>query len=155
MCPDLVTPEKKKIERYIRGLPERVKANVTSSKLASLHDAINMDRELIEQAIQAKQNRKQEAAKAYVAAPTEGKAYIGNLPLCNRCKALHHGLCPPRCGRCQKVGHHEKNYRVRAPTTGVFTPFIDIAPAALDTSYDVQIAYGKVVTTTLFSVVQP
>ncbi|GJY56916.1 putative reverse transcriptase domain-containing protein, partial [Tanacetum coccineum] len=34
MCPDLVTPEKKKIERYIRGLPERVKANVTSSKPA-------------------------------------------------------------------------------------------------------------------------
>ncbi|GJZ37996.1 hypothetical protein Tco_0584187 [Tanacetum coccineum] len=54
MCPDLVTPEKKKIERYIRGLPERVKANVTSSKPASLHDAINMDREFIEQAIQAK-----------------------------------------------------------------------------------------------------
>ncbi|GJZ98643.1 putative reverse transcriptase domain-containing protein [Tanacetum coccineum] len=25
MCPDLVTPKKKKIERYIRGLPERVK----------------------------------------------------------------------------------------------------------------------------------
>ncbi|GJU24556.1 hypothetical protein Tco_1163177 [Tanacetum coccineum] len=54
MCPNLVTPEKKKIERYIRGLPEKVKANVTSSKPASLHDAINMARELIEQAIQAK-----------------------------------------------------------------------------------------------------
>ncbi|GJW68700.1 putative reverse transcriptase domain-containing protein [Tanacetum coccineum] len=57
MCPDLVTPEKNKIERYIRGLLERVKANVTSSKPASLHDAINMARELIEQAIQAKAMR--------------------------------------------------------------------------------------------------
>ncbi|GJR41995.1 reverse transcriptase domain-containing protein [Tanacetum coccineum] len=57
MCPDLVTPEKKKIERYIRGLPERVKANVSSSKPASLHDAINMARELIEQAIKAKATR--------------------------------------------------------------------------------------------------
>ncbi|GJX60272.1 putative reverse transcriptase domain-containing protein [Tanacetum coccineum] len=57
MCPNLVTHEKKKIERYIRGLPERVKANVTSSKPASLHDAINMARELIEQAIQAKATR--------------------------------------------------------------------------------------------------
>ncbi|GJY02927.1 hypothetical protein Tco_0361079 [Tanacetum coccineum] len=57
MCPDLVTPERKNIERYIRGLPERVKANVTSLKPASLHDAINMARELIEQAIQAKVTR--------------------------------------------------------------------------------------------------
>ncbi|GJS05922.1 reverse transcriptase domain-containing protein [Tanacetum coccineum] len=51
MCPDLVTPEKKKIERYIRGLPERVKENVTSLKPASLYDAINMAHELVEQAV--------------------------------------------------------------------------------------------------------
>nr|GEY38954.1 hypothetical protein [Tanacetum cinerariifolium] len=112
MCPYLVTHEKKKIERYIRGLPERVKANVTSSKHASLHDVIYMARKLIEQAIKAKatrigernkrkwedhqrnnsnnrnnntyhrqQNRRQEAVEAYVAAPAEGKVYLGNLPL--------------------------------------------------------------------------
>ncbi|GJS09845.1 hypothetical protein Tco_0366641 [Tanacetum coccineum] len=63
MCPDLVTPENKKIERYIRGLPKRVKANVTSSKPTSLHDAINMARELIEQAIQAKATRIGESNK--------------------------------------------------------------------------------------------
>ncbi|GKA71167.1 hypothetical protein Tco_0777306 [Tanacetum coccineum] len=63
LCPDLVTPEMKKIERYIRGLPERVKANVTSSKPASFHDAINMARELIEQAIQAKAMRIGESNK--------------------------------------------------------------------------------------------
>ncbi|GJY02069.1 hypothetical protein Tco_0360221 [Tanacetum coccineum] len=57
MCPNLVKPEKKKIERYIRGLPKKVKANVTSLKPTSLHDAINMARELIEQAIQAKATR--------------------------------------------------------------------------------------------------
>ncbi|GJV78878.1 hypothetical protein Tco_1514748 [Tanacetum coccineum] len=125
--PDLVTPEKKKTERYIRGLPERVKANVTSSKPASLHDAINIARELIEQAIQGKatrigksnkrkwedhqrnnnnrntnthhqqQNRRQEVAKAYATAPAEGRGYTGNLPLCNRYKAHHYGPCSPRC----------------------------------------------------------
>ncbi|GKB80970.1 hypothetical protein Tco_0947865 [Tanacetum coccineum] len=116
-----------------------------SSKPASLHEAINMARELVEQAIQAKatrigesnkrkwedhqrnhnnrninthhqqQNRRQEAAKAYVAAPAEGKGYAGTLPLCNRYKAHHHGPCPPRYGKCQKVGHHEKDCRARAP----------------------------------------
>ncbi|GKA95971.1 hypothetical protein Tco_0818066 [Tanacetum coccineum] len=50
-------------KRYIRGLPERVKANVTSSKPASLHDSINMACELIEQAIQAKATRIGESYK--------------------------------------------------------------------------------------------
>ncbi|GKE90437.1 putative reverse transcriptase domain-containing protein [Tanacetum coccineum] len=49
MCPELVSTEKKKIEKYIRGFPEGIKGNVTSSKPATLHDAINMARELIEQ----------------------------------------------------------------------------------------------------------
>ncbi|GKF04939.1 putative reverse transcriptase domain-containing protein [Tanacetum coccineum] len=113
MCPGLVAPERKKIERFIRGLPEKVKANVTSSKPASLHEAINMARELVEQAIQAKaarigesnkrrweehqgsnsnhnhniyhqqQNMRQKGAKAYTTAPAERKGYLGTRPLCN------------------------------------------------------------------------
>ncbi|GJS84998.1 hypothetical protein Tco_0751539 [Tanacetum coccineum] len=47
MCPELVSTEKKKIKKYIRGFLEGVKGNVTSSKPATLHDAINMARELI------------------------------------------------------------------------------------------------------------
>ncbi|GJY45360.1 putative reverse transcriptase domain-containing protein [Tanacetum coccineum] len=54
MCPELVSTKKKKIEKYIRGFPEGIKGNVTSSKPATLHDAINMARELIEQGVQAK-----------------------------------------------------------------------------------------------------
>nr|GEY41640.1 hypothetical protein [Tanacetum cinerariifolium] len=38
----------------IKGFPKRVKVNVTLSKPASLHDAINMAHELVEQSIQAK-----------------------------------------------------------------------------------------------------
>ncbi|GKB46703.1 putative reverse transcriptase domain-containing protein [Tanacetum coccineum] len=52
MCPDLVPTEKKKVERYIRGFPERIKGNITSSKPTTLQDAINMARELVEQAVQ-------------------------------------------------------------------------------------------------------
>nr|GEU38317.1 hypothetical protein [Tanacetum cinerariifolium] len=54
MCPDLVTLERKKIEHYVRGLSKKFKANVTSSKPANLHEAINMARELVKQAIHAK-----------------------------------------------------------------------------------------------------
>ncbi|GKF07423.1 hypothetical protein Tco_0041647, partial [Tanacetum coccineum] len=63
MCPELVAPERKNIECFIRGLPEKVKANVTSSKPASIHEAINMAHELVEQAIQAKAIRVGESNK--------------------------------------------------------------------------------------------
>ncbi|GKF02002.1 putative reverse transcriptase domain-containing protein [Tanacetum coccineum] len=126
--------EKKKIEKYIRGFPEGIKGNVTSSKPATLHDAINMARELIEQGVQAKalrigdsnkrkwedqqgnnhhqqQNRRQEAAKVYVAAPAKGRG--------NRCKAHHQpGPCPPRCGKCHKLGHQEGECQTRIPVAG-------------------------------------
>ncbi|GJR18575.1 putative reverse transcriptase domain-containing protein [Tanacetum coccineum] len=106
---------------------------------ATLHNAINMARELIEQGVQAKalrigdsnkrkwenqqgnnyhqeQNRRQEAAKVYVAAPTKGRGYAGNLPWCNTCKAHHQpGPCPPRCGKCHKLGHQEGECRTRIP----------------------------------------
>ncbi|GJS02485.1 hypothetical protein Tco_0318993 [Tanacetum coccineum] len=35
------------------------------------------------------QNRRQEVAKVYVAAPAKGRGYARNLPWCNRCKAHH------------------------------------------------------------------
>nr|GEW76177.1 hypothetical protein [Tanacetum cinerariifolium] len=125
MCPELVTLERKKIEHYIRGLPKKVNANVTSSKPVSLQKAINMARELVEQVIQAKatrieesnkrkwedhqgnnrshnhntyhqqQNQRQEDAKAYVAAPTERKCYLCTRPLCNLCNLHHDALMCP------------------------------------------------------------
>ncbi|GJV08240.1 putative reverse transcriptase domain-containing protein [Tanacetum coccineum] len=262
MCPELVPTEKKKIERYTRGFPERIKGNITSSKPATLHDAINMARELVEQAVQGRatrigesnkrkwedhqrnnnnnnnnnnnrnrnnnyhqqQNRRQETARAYAAAPTENRGYAGNLPKCNRCNFHHSGRCPPKCQKCQRTGHLEKDCRAILPgacndflqnatcygcgekghlknkcpkagnqhnegararayvvvenpqqnpnvVTGMFllndhyacilfdsgaeksfvssafTPFIDIAPTALNTSYEVELADGKVVST--------
>ncbi|GKA27824.1 putative reverse transcriptase domain-containing protein [Tanacetum coccineum] len=185
MCPALVPNEKKKIERYIKGFPERIKGNITSSRPTTLHDAINLARELVEQAVQGKaaRNRRQETGRAYAATPAKGRGYNGNLPMCHRCKAHHQqGPCPPKCSRCNKIGHKEKDCWVRIPAIGgnalqdvtcfgceekghyrhnvlfdlgaersfvsiEFTPFIDIAPAALNTSYKVELADGKIVRT--------
>nr|GEW07037.1 ribonuclease H-like domain-containing protein [Tanacetum cinerariifolium] len=63
MCPDLVPNEKKKIKRYTKGFPERIKGNITSSRPTKLHDAINFTRELVEQAVQGKAARINEAIK--------------------------------------------------------------------------------------------
>ncbi|GJV89963.1 putative reverse transcriptase domain-containing protein [Tanacetum coccineum] len=118
MSPDLVMHERKKIERYVRGLPERVKANFTSSKPASLHEAINMARELVQQAIQAKAIRIRESNKRkwedHKRNNNNNNRNI-NTHHQQQNRRLHHfGLCPPRCGKCQRIGHHEKDCRARA-----------------------------------------
>ncbi|GJT95631.1 putative reverse transcriptase domain-containing protein [Tanacetum coccineum] len=193
MCLELVPTEMKKIERYTRGFPERIKGNITSSKPSTLHDAINMARELVKQVVQGRatrigesnkrkwedhqrnnnnnhnnnnrnnnyhqqQNRRQETARAYAAAPTENRGYARNLPKCNRCN-FHH-----KCASVIGVGnpnvvtgtfllndHYacilfdsgaEKSF-----VSSAFTPFIDIALTALNTSYEVELADGKVVST--------
>ncbi|GKE39611.1 hypothetical protein Tco_1463016, partial [Tanacetum coccineum] len=143
LCPSMVTPEYKKIERYVWGLPEKIQGNVTSSKPAIAHEAIRMAHSLTYQAVQFKavrsgeaskrkwedyqsggnnnnnnrnnthhhqQNRRQEAAKVYVAAPTKGKVYLENLPLCNRCKLHHLGHCSVKCMKCKRIGHQTKDY---------------------------------------------
>ncbi|GJV15058.1 hypothetical protein Tco_1360381 [Tanacetum coccineum] len=63
MCPELVPTEKKKIEKYVRGFPKRIKGNITSSKHANLHEAINMARELVEQSVQGRAARIRESNK--------------------------------------------------------------------------------------------
>nr|GEW77619.1 hypothetical protein [Tanacetum cinerariifolium] len=114
MCPELVPTERKKIEKYVRGFPERIKGNITSSKPATLHDAINMARKLVEQAVQGRASR-----------IVEGKGYVGNLAKCNRCNFHHNGQCPPKCSKCQRTGYWEKGYIFRVPGSGV-TPLRDV-----------------------------
>nr|GEV73614.1 putative reverse transcriptase domain-containing protein [Tanacetum cinerariifolium] len=171
MCPDLASNEKKKTKRYIRGLPERIKGNITFLKPTTLYDAINMARELVEQAVQGKaarvserNKRKQKAARVYVAAPTVRRNYAGNAPYCNKCRLHHYGadvnsLQDVTCYGCGEKGHpknkcpkgrNQQNDGARAEksfVSTVFTPFINIAPATLDTSYEVELADGKVVST--------
>nr|GFD00746.1 putative zinc finger, CCHC-type [Tanacetum cinerariifolium] len=53
------------------------------------------------------------ALTAYAAAPAEGRGYAGNLPRCNRCNSHHNVQCPPKCRKCQRTGHQEKDFRVR------------------------------------------
>ncbi|GKA43797.1 putative reverse transcriptase domain-containing protein [Tanacetum coccineum] len=181
MCPKLVPTENKKIKKYIRGFPERIKGNITSSKLATLHDAINMARKLVEQAVQGRAARIGESNKMKWEdhqrntnnnnpnnnnnPPAEGRGYTENLP---RKKIVELGF--QNGGACARaymvVENPQQNPNVVMSTfllndhyacilfdsgaeksfvSSVFTPFIDITLAALNTSYEVKLADGKVV----------
>nr|GEU83651.1 hypothetical protein [Tanacetum cinerariifolium] len=57
LCPDAVPNEKKKVKLYIKGLPKIIKGETTSSRLATLIEAVRMAHALMEQKIQAKNER--------------------------------------------------------------------------------------------------
>nr|GEX32055.1 putative reverse transcriptase domain-containing protein [Tanacetum cinerariifolium] len=63
LCPDAIPNEKKKVELYIKGLPEIIKGETTSSRPAMLNEAVRMTHALMEQKIQAKNERIAEGIK--------------------------------------------------------------------------------------------
>ncbi|GKE54548.1 putative reverse transcriptase domain-containing protein, partial [Tanacetum coccineum] len=48
--------------------------------------------------------KRQNVARAYTAGNNERRVYNGPLPLCNKCKFHHEGLCTVGCGKCNKCG---------------------------------------------------
>ncbi|GJS50364.1 putative reverse transcriptase domain-containing protein [Tanacetum coccineum] len=49
LCPEMVPSEKKKVEAYLRGLPENIKGETTSSRPVVLNEAVQMAHTLMEQ----------------------------------------------------------------------------------------------------------
>ncbi|GJX54407.1 copia protein [Tanacetum coccineum] len=132
LCPRMVLKEEDKIERYIRGLPDNIQGNMTSSKPTRLQDAIKMANNLMHQKVRAigtrdannkrkwedeqegihrqQQNKRQEVGRVYVVGTGNNTSYAKTLPLCDKCKLHHHGPCPVKCGNCKKVGHQARDY---------------------------------------------
>ncbi|GJV36651.1 putative reverse transcriptase domain-containing protein [Tanacetum coccineum] len=63
LCPEMVPSEKKKVEAYVRGLPENIKGETTSSRPVVLNEAVRMAHTLMEQKLQAKAERIAESNK--------------------------------------------------------------------------------------------
>ncbi|GJZ28822.1 reverse transcriptase domain-containing protein [Tanacetum coccineum] len=63
LCPDAVPNEKKKVELYIKGLPEIIKGETTSSRPATLNEVVRMAHTLMEQTIPDKAERIPESNK--------------------------------------------------------------------------------------------
>ncbi|GKE79378.1 putative reverse transcriptase domain-containing protein, partial [Tanacetum coccineum] len=57
MCPRMVELESAKIDAYIRGLSDNIKGEVNSSKPTNLNEAVRMAHKLMEQKLQARNER--------------------------------------------------------------------------------------------------
>nr|GEX62707.1 hypothetical protein [Tanacetum cinerariifolium] len=65
-------------------------------------------------------------ARAYTARPGEKKVYGGSKPLFPKCNYHYDGQCAPRCNKCKKVGHLDRDCRgvaANANTQKVVTCF--------------------------------
>ncbi|GJY76987.1 retrotransposon protein, putative, ty3-gypsy subclass [Tanacetum coccineum] len=60
---------------------------------------------------QQQPNKRQNTGKDYAAGHGEKKYYGGSKPLCPKCNYHHDGPCPPKCHRCNIVGHLVRNCR--------------------------------------------
>ncbi|GJU67657.1 putative reverse transcriptase domain-containing protein [Tanacetum coccineum] len=203
MCLRMVEPESVKVDPYIRGLSDNIKGEVTSSKPTNLNEAVRMAHKLMEQKLQARNerilegnkrkwenfqsgyssgksnhkdnsrqssqnNQKQGNARAMNTAPNEGKVSSGSLPVCERCFTRHVSQCTIKFHKCGKVGHKaryckEKNVATSANAQLVwivmivdaepsfmdtrFSSMLDIDPVKIDTSYEVELADGRIVST--------
>nr|GEX77546.1 hypothetical protein [Tanacetum cinerariifolium] len=117
LCPESVPTEKKKVKAYIKGLPENIKGETTSSRPVNMNEVVRMAHTLMEQKIQAKAERVAEGNKRKWENPqgAEQVGYQGRKPLCNTCKSHHHGNCGPTCYNCESSSHLAKDCK-RKPT---------------------------------------
>ncbi|GKE75126.1 reverse transcriptase domain-containing protein [Tanacetum coccineum] len=127
MFPD----ESDQVEKYVGGLPDMIQGSVMTSKPKTMQEAIEIANDLMDQKVcayaerQAKNKRKfdnhnqvqqqppkkQSVAIAYTVGSGEKKEYTRTLPLYNRCKLYHNGLCTVKFGNCMKVGHMTRDCR--------------------------------------------
>nr|GEV95368.1 putative reverse transcriptase domain-containing protein [Tanacetum cinerariifolium] len=121
LCLDVVPNEKKKVELYIKGLPKVIKGETTSSRPAMLNDVVLMAHTLMEQKIQAKNERVVEGNK-------------------RRWEKNNQGGNNNRNNRVLFDSGSDKSF-----VNSGFSHLIDIKPVRLNISYEMESADGKLV----------
>nr|GEV32256.1 hypothetical protein [Tanacetum cinerariifolium] len=118
LCPEAVPTEKKKVEAYIKGLPENIKGETTSSRPVNMNEGGNRNNNPRgnyqgNNLHQQYNNQRQGNVRALTNAPDEQVGYKGHKPLCNNCKKHHNGNCGATCYNRGRPGHLAKDCRRR------------------------------------------
>ncbi|KAJ9552791.1 LOW QUALITY PROTEIN: hypothetical protein OSB04_016836 [Centaurea solstitialis] len=126
--PHMVTPESKRIDRYLWGLAPEIRGMVTSSNPTTIQAVVALATTLTNDAVRAgtlklgsvgsKRKSKFQLAKRLQGNTRKGKQLLrafgvkgqevgrnsGNYPRCNQCN-LHHGRACLICNLCKQKGH--------------------------------------------------
>ncbi|XP_071708676.1 uncharacterized protein [Rutidosis leptorrhynchoides] len=119
LCLSMVTPESKKIKKYIIGFPPQIQGNVIAAGKESIEATMLMNQNLVMAArrnAKEKINRSSSQNSSKKIGDTTKSGYVGTKPQCKRRNKHHHGLCTAKCGRCKRIGHLTENCRVTPPT---------------------------------------
>ncbi|GKC47526.1 reverse transcriptase domain-containing protein, partial [Tanacetum coccineum] len=135
LVPHLVTPESKRIERYIHGLAPQIYGMIRVTQPTIIQSVILKAEALTDEAVRygtlskssekrkevvesAKQrgswndNRRSKVGKGFVAAVPTRNEYAGSHPKCAKCFAYHPEGGPCRlCYNCQKPGHFARDFQ--------------------------------------------
>nr|GEW15832.1 putative reverse transcriptase domain, ribonuclease H-like domain, aspartic peptidase domain protein [Tanacetum cinerariifolium] len=166
LCLDVVPNEKKKVELYIKGLPEIIKGETTSSRPATLNESVRMAHVLMEHKNQAKNERITECLKRKwetrvkattitTTATTEAKdcrsknvalgAAVQPNVVCYECGERAHKshTCPKKADR--RGGNVQgQAYVIR---DAEYNQGPNVVTVKLNSSYEVELSDGKVVST--------
>nr|GEW19637.1 reverse transcriptase domain-containing protein [Tanacetum cinerariifolium] len=159
LCLDVVPNEKKKVELYIKELPEIIKGETTSSRPARLNEAMRIGHALMEQKIQAKNDRIAEGLKRKWENNNQGNNNNNNSH--NRGDAVQPNVVYYECGEeatrvvhvRQKLIDEVETCKVKLMSSVMLSitkaqiHLIDIKLVKLNSSYEVELANGKVVST--------
>ncbi|GJY93535.1 putative reverse transcriptase domain-containing protein [Tanacetum coccineum] len=167
MCPRMVKPESVKIDAYIRGLSDNIEGEVTSSNPTNLNEAVCMAHKLMEQKLQARNERILEGNKQKWENFQSGNS-SGHTR--NRCP---NKVKQEEVGEARGRAYAIKDAEPQGPNvvTGTFllnnryasvlfylgsdrrfvdtrfSSMLDIDPVKIDTSYEVELADGRIVST--------
>nr|GEX72773.1 putative reverse transcriptase domain-containing protein [Tanacetum cinerariifolium] len=131
LCPDAVPNEKKKVELYIKWLPEIIKAK--NERIAegikrkweknnqgnnNKNNSNNRDNYQNNNRHNQNNNRRQSNSRALTTAQNAGEKQAIIAPKCNRCRRCHFDQCPPKYDNYGRIGHKTKGCRSKNVTSG-------------------------------------
>ncbi|GJS20317.1 reverse transcriptase domain-containing protein [Tanacetum coccineum] len=137
LVPHLVTPEGKRIERYVYGFASQIQGMVAATELKTIQKVVKIAGTLTDEALRNGSIKKNPEKTRNVGEPSKNRnvrddnkrtrtgnvfattanpvrrEYTGMTPKCTTCNYHHSDETPCRsCFNCNRLGHFAKDYRV-------------------------------------------